>query len=81
MLGSIFLTGMAYLVFSQANILIILFLSRLLAGIGSANISVAQAYITDITHPSERAKSLGLMGAAFALVEFLASQAFVLLPV
>lgn len=64
---SVFITAFAYVVFSQANVLWILFLSRLLSGIGSANISVAQAYIADVTNPAERAKSMGLLGAAFGL--------------
>jgi MFS family permease len=45
----------------------LLLLSRILAGVGSANLSVAQAYIADITSPQERAKSMGLIGAAFGL--------------
>lgn len=66
-LVSVLITAAAYMVFSQASVLWILFLSRLLSGIGSANISVAQAYIADVTPPTERAKSLGLLGAAFGL--------------
>lgn len=66
-LVSVFITGLAYLVFSQVNGLAILFLSRLLSGIGSANISVAQAYITDVTTPQERTKTLGFLGAAFGI--------------
>lgn len=45
----------------------ILFVARMLAGIGSANISVAQAYIADTTTAHERTKTLGLMGAIFGL--------------
>ncbi len=66
-LVSVFITALAYLVFAQVNMLSILFLSRLLSGIGSANISVAQAYITDVTTPQERTKTLGLLGAAFGI--------------
>ncbi len=66
-LASVFITGLAYLVFAQVNALHILFLSRLLSGIGSANISVAQAYITDVTNPQERTKTLGFLGAAFGI--------------
>ena len=66
-LVSVFITGLAYLVFAQVNALPILFLSRLLSGIGSANISVAQAYITDVTTPQERTKTLGFLGAAFGI--------------
>ena len=41
--------------------------SRMLAGICGANITVAQAYIADITPPSERSKRMGLIGMAFGL--------------
>jgi MFS family permease len=67
MLISIFITAIAYFVFSQVTVLWILFFSRLLSGVGSANISVAQAYITDVTSPAERTKSLGFLGAAFGI--------------
>lgn len=67
MLISIFITAIAYFVFSQVTVLWILFFSRLLSGVGSANISVAQAYITDVTSPTERTKSLGFLGAAFGI--------------
>lgn len=66
-LVSVLITGLAYLVFAQVNALYLLFLSRFLSGIGSANISVAQAYITDMTTPHERTKKLGLLGAAFGI--------------
>ncbi len=66
-LVSVLITGLAYLLFSQTVNLWLLLLSRLLSGIGSANLSVAQAYIADITPPQERAKSMGLIGAAFGL--------------
>lgn len=57
----------SYLIFSQANSIWLLLVSRLLAGIGSANISTTQAYITDITDASNRSRSLGIIGAAFGL--------------
>src|SRR5437763_184726 len=41
--------------------------SRILAGICGANITVAQAYIADITPPEERSKRMGLIGMAFGL--------------
>ena len=64
---SVLLTGFAYLLFSQTVNLWLLILSRTLSGIGSANLSVAQAYIADVTKPEERAKSMGFIGAAFGL--------------
>lgn len=45
----------------------VLFFARMLAGIGSANISVAQAYIADSSTTQERTKALGTMGAIFGL--------------
>jgi DHA1 family tetracycline resistance protein-like MFS transporter len=66
-LVSVLITGLAYLLFSQTVNLWLLLLSRLFAGIGSANLSVAQAYIADITSPKDRAKSMGMIGAAFGL--------------
>jgi len=47
--------------------LAILFASRILDGLTGGNISVAQAYITDVTDASNRARGLGLIGAAFGL--------------
>lgn len=48
-------------------VLALLFLSRLLDGLTGGNISVAQAYIADITDEKNRARGLGLIGAAFGL--------------
>ena len=45
----------------------LLILSRAFAGIFAANISAAQAVISDVTSPEERTKGMGLIGAAFAL--------------
>lgn len=45
----------------------ILLISRIFAGIGGANITVAQAYIADITPKDERSKRMGLIGMAFGL--------------
>jgi DHA1 family tetracycline resistance protein-like MFS transporter len=51
----------------NAVILAILFISRILDGLTGGNISVAQAYITDVTDQENRARGLGLIGAAFGL--------------
>ncbi len=42
-------------------------LARVFAGICGANITVAQAYIADITPPEKRAQSFGIVGSAFGL--------------
>ena len=60
-------SAVSYLVFSYATSIAVLLMSRIMAGIGGANISVAQAYIADITPPEERAANMGLIGAAFGL--------------
>lgn len=67
MLVSILMTMLAYVFFAFTHDLTFLFFSRIFAGIGSANISAAQAYIADITEPQDRAKNMGLLGAAFGL--------------
>ena len=67
MLISIFITMLAYVFFAFTHSLWFLIVSRIFAGIGSANISAAQAYISDITEPKDRAKNMGLIGAAFGL--------------
>lgn len=56
-----------YLLFAFTHSLSVLFLSRVIAGIGGANIGTAQAYIADSTSPENRAKGMGLIGAAFGL--------------
>ncbi len=57
----------SYVVFAFADSILVLLLSRLMAGVGGANISVAQAYIADVTPARERAGNMGLIGAAFGL--------------
>jgi len=42
-------------------------ISRLFAGMCGGNITVAQAYIADISPPAERSKKMGLIGMAFGL--------------
>lgn len=63
MVGAFF----AFLIFGFATQLWLLFASRMLAGISNANISVAQAYIADITTRKERASKMGIIQAAFSL--------------
>jgi multidrug resistance protein len=53
--------------FHGQTALMVLFISRAFAGICGANITVAQAYIADITPPAERSRKMGLIGMAFGL--------------
>jgi len=64
---SLSMTFISYLLFSVTNTFFLLMVSRTLAGLGGANIGAAQAYIADITTPQERAKGMGVIGAAFGL--------------
>ena len=57
----------SYLLFGLAESLTVLFIARILAGIAGANISTAQAYMADVTTPENRAKGMGMVGAAFGL--------------
>jgi multidrug resistance protein len=64
---AIALSAVSYFLFAHADTLALLIISRMLTGVGSGNITAAQAYITDITPADQRARSLGLIGAAFGL--------------
>ena len=59
--------GISMFILSQATSLFWLFAGRLLAGFFGANISVASAYIADITTPENRTKGMGIIGASFGL--------------
>lgn len=60
-------TFTGFIMLGFANALWILFLARLIDGISGANISTAQAVISDSTGERTRTQGLGLMGAAFGL--------------
>jgi len=67
LLISIIGTGIGFLILGFATTLWMLFAGRILDGITGGNISTAQAYIADITSKEDRAKGMGLLGAAFGL--------------
>jgi DHA1 family tetracycline resistance protein-like MFS transporter len=58
---------LSYVTLALANTLVLLFVARIVGGIAGANIPTAQAYIADITTPENRARGMGLVGAAFGL--------------
>jgi DHA1 family tetracycline resistance protein-like MFS transporter len=60
-------TSLGFLILGFATTLWMLFLGRIIDGITGGNISTAQAYIADVTTPENRAKGMGLIGAAFGL--------------
>jgi DHA1 family tetracycline resistance protein-like MFS transporter len=59
--------GIHYFVIATAASLWIMLFARILGGVTGASFSVANAYLADISPPEERAKSFGLIGAAFGL--------------
>jgi DHA1 family tetracycline resistance protein-like MFS transporter len=67
LLLSIIGTGIGFLFLGFAKTLWMLFVGRILDGITGGNISTAQAYIADITTKENRARGMGLIGAAFGL--------------
>jgi len=58
---------LGYLLFAAAGSLQVLFLARGIHGACGGNISTAQAYVADVTRPEERARGMGMIGAAFSL--------------
>jgi len=60
-------TSLGFLILGFATTLWMLFLGRIIDGISGGNISTAQAYIADVTTKENRAKGMGLIGAAFGL--------------
>lgn len=60
-------TFIGFLILAYAHALWVIFLSRAIEGITAGNLSLAQAYISDVTEPEDRAKSFGLIGIAFGM--------------
>jgi len=64
-------TCIGFLVMARAQALWMLYAARVLDGATAGNLSLAQAYISDHTEPSQRAKSFGLIGIAFGVGFFI----------
>ena len=60
-------SSVGYLIYGFAGSFIGLFLSRAVHGVCAATISTAQAYIADTTDETNRARVMGMIGAAFGL--------------
>lgn len=67
LLGSLVGTGLDNIFMFFAPTLAWLFVGRVIAGVTSASITVANAYIADVTEPAQRAKNFGLLGATFGV--------------
>ncbi len=58
-------TLLGFLILAFSNHIWMLFLSRAIDGATAGNLSIAQAYISDVTKPENRAKSFAVIGIAF----------------
>jgi MFS transporter, DHA1 family, tetracycline resistance protein len=67
LIAGLFASSVSYLIFGLAESLLLLLVSRLAAGAAGGTISVAHAYIADTTRAEERARGMGLIGAAAGL--------------
>jgi DHA1 family tetracycline resistance protein-like MFS transporter len=65
--ASYILFGVASGLHNHAAALSLIVVSRMFAGLCGGNITVAQAYIADITPPEQRSRKMGLIGMAFGL--------------
>ena len=60
-------TCIGFLILAGAQSLWMVFLSRIIDGATAGNLSLAQAYIADVTKPEERTKSFAVIGIAFGI--------------
>ncbi len=67
LLLSLFGSTVSYLIFAFAPGILWLLIARAWGGLFAANISTAQAYIADVTSEKDRAKGMGMIGAAFGI--------------
>lgn len=67
LLATMLFNAVGYTLFVFAGSYWVLFLSRVVSGFAGGNISVAQAYMADITTPAERSRGMGIVGAAFGI--------------
>src|SRR5205085_1951553 len=57
-------TFIAFLILARASSLWMLFLGRMIDGSTAGNLTIAQAYISDVTKPENRTKAFALIGIA-----------------
>jgi len=66
-LVGLLLSAVAYVIFAFASSLWILFVSRIVQGLGGGTIGVVQAYVSDVSDTKDRAKTLGWLSAVTSL--------------
>src|SRR5207253_2333657 len=67
LLVSLIGSAIGFAMMGAANALPLLFAGRIIDGATGGNFSIAQAYVADVSLPEARARSMGLLGAAFGL--------------
>lgn len=70
LLASVLGSMVAHMLLGAADLarsLLLLFVARALDGLTGANLAAAQAYIADVTTPENRARGMGLLGAALGV--------------
>src|SRR5262245_64218134 len=60
-------TCIGFLILAYAHTVWVVFLARIIDGLTAGNLTVAQAYIADVTDVENRTKSFGIIGIAFGL--------------
>jgi len=67
LLGTIGAAALSYILLGFAETLTMLFIARAIGGLMAGNISTAFAYAADVTTKENRAKGMGMIGAAFSI--------------
>ena len=60
-------TLLGFLLLARAELLWVVFLSRIIDGATAGNLTIAQAYITDVTPPAQRARAFAVIGISFGV--------------
>lgn len=67
LLISLLAIGVDYVAMAVAPTVILLLVTRIIAGIASSTYSIANAYVADLAEPEHRARNFGYIGAAFGI--------------
>jgi MFS transporter, DHA1 family, tetracycline resistance protein len=66
-MGSLLIEALSFALTALAGSLPLLFVARAIGGLGASNLGSAQAVVADVTSRKERARSMGMIGAAIGL--------------
>lgn len=66
-LGSLLIEALGFALTAISGSLPLLLLARFVGGLGASNIGSAQAVVADVTAPKDRARGMGMIGAAIGL--------------